>query len=115
MNVHRALGPGLTTDAYEECLAIELRELEFEFQRNVPLGFEYHGKHVKTSTRLDFVIGGLLLLQVRSQSEITKLHEQQLESHLKLSRLKTGIIVNFNVTTLRKGIYQITMKRREMR
>lgn len=113
MNVHRALGPGLTQDAYDECLAIELRELEFDFQRGVLLTFDYRGKRVKTATRLDYVIGSTLLLQVRSQELLSKQDEQQFESQLKLSCLKTGLLVNFNVATLRKGIHQITVKRRE--
>jgi len=112
MNVHRALGPGLTQDAYEECLAIELRELEFDFKRQVPLEFDYHGRRVQTATQLDFVIGGGLLLLVRSQDEITPLQQQELESKVRLGRFKTGLIVNFNVGTLRKGIHQITVKRR---
>ena len=113
MNVHRVLGPGLTKDAYDECLAVELRELEFDFKRSVALEFDYLGKRIKTATRLDFVVGGSVLLQVRSQDAITKLDEQQLESQLKLSSLHTGLLVNFNVTTLRKGIHQITLKRRD--
>lgn len=113
MNVHRALGPGLTQDAYDECLAIELRELEFDFQRGVSLAFDYRGKRIKTATRLDYVIGDSLLLQVRSQELLSGQDEQQFESQLKLSRLKTGLLVNFNVATLRKGIRQITVKRRE--
>ncbi|HEY1053052.1 MAG TPA: GxxExxY protein [Prosthecobacter sp.] len=113
MTVHRTLGPGLTQDAYLECLAIELRELEFDFARGVPLEFDYRGKHVKTETRLDFVVGGSLLLQVRSQETISKLEQQQLEAFLRLGRFKTALIVNFNVNALRKGIHQITMKRRE--
>ena len=112
MNVHRTLGPGLTQDAYEECLAIELRELEFDFKRHVPLEFDYHGRTVQTATRLDFVIGGGLLLLVRAQDEITPLQQQELESKVRLGRFKTGLIVNFNVGTLRKGIHQITVKRR---
>jgi GxxExxY protein len=113
MNVHRALGPGLTRDAYEECLAIELRELEFDLARQVPLEFDYRGKRVKTATRLDFVVNGALLLQVRAQEAVTKLEEQQFESVFKLSKLRSGLLVNFNVLTLRKGIRQIMRKRRE--
>lgn len=113
LNVHRTLGPGLGRDAYEECLAIELRELEFDFQRQVTLEFDYRGRRVKTATKLDFVIGGTLLLQVRSQEAVTRLDEQQLESQVRLGRLKAGLLVNFNVSVLRKGIHQIIVKRRE--
>lgn len=112
MNVHRALGPALTRDAYEECLAIELREMEFDFKRRVPLEFTYHGRVVLTETRLDFVIGGALLLLVRAQAEITRLDQQELESKVRLGRFHTGLMVNFNVTTLRKGIHQLTVKRK---
>ncbi len=112
MNVHRALGPGLTADAYEECIAIELRELEFDFKRHVPLVFEYHGRTVQTATRLDFVVGDSLLLLVRSQEAISRQEQQELEAKVRLGRFKTGLIVNFNVVTLRKGIHQITVKRR---
>ena len=114
MNVHRALGPGLTQDAYEECLAIELRELEFDFKRQVPLEFDYHGRRVQTAARLDFVVGGVLLLLVRSQGDISRLQQQELESKVRLGRFTTGLIVNFNVGTLRKGIHQITVKRRAL-
>jgi GxxExxY protein len=113
MNVHRALGPGLPQDAYEECVAIELRELEFDFKRHVPLEFTYHGRSVQTTARLDFVVGGSLLLLVRSQDEITKLQQQELETKVKLGHFQSGLIVNFNVGTLRKGIHQITVKRRD--
>ncbi len=113
MNVHRVLGPGLTQDAYTECLAIEMRDLEFDFVRNMPLEFDYRSKRVKTATRLDFVVGGSLLLLVTAQDSISKLDHQRLESLLKLSRLKTALLVNFNVSALRKGIHQITVKRRE--
>lgn len=113
MNVHRALGPGLTADAYEECVAIELRDLELDFRRQVPLEFEYHGRRVQTGTRLDFVIGDALLLLVRAQGEVTPPQQQELESKVRLGRFKAGLIVDFNVNILRKGIHQLIVKRRE--
>ena len=81
--------------------------------RQVPLEFDYRGKRVKTATRLDLVVNGALLLQVRAQEAVTKLEEQQFESVFKLSKLRFGLLVNFNVLTLRKGIRQIMRKRRE--
>lgn len=113
MNLHQALGPGLSADAYEECLAIELRDLEFDFKRQVPLEFEYRSRRVQTATRLDFVIGDALLLLVRAQGEITPLQRQELESKVRLGRFKAGLIVDFNVSILRKGIHQLIVKRRE--
>ena len=93
-------------------MAIELRDLEFDFKRHVPLEFKYHGRTVQTATRLDFVVGESLLLLVRSQEEISQLQQQELEAKVRLGRFTAGLIVNFNVGTLRKGIHQITVKRR---
>lgn len=114
LNVHRALGPGLGREAYDECLAIELRELEFDFRRHVPLEFEYRGRRIQTATRLDYVIGGTLLLQVRSQDEVGERDEAELEAQVRLGHLRTGLLVNFNVAKLRKGIHQVILKRREV-
>ena len=75
MNVHRALGPGLLRDAYDECLAIELREMEFDFKRNLPLQFDYHGRRVKTGAYLDFVIGGVLLFS--AWQLLVRIHVEQ--------------------------------------
>lgn len=112
MNVHRALGPGLAPEAYRECLAIELRELEFDFARHVPLEFDYRARRVQGGMFLDFVIGGSLLLMVRSQEAVSKLEQQQLEALVRIGRFRTGLLVNFNVSVLRKGIHQVTRKRR---
>ena len=112
MNVHRALGPGLPVEAYVECLAVELRELEFDFIRHVPFELDYRGKRIKTALRLDFVVGESLLLQIKSQEVVSKSEEAELEALLRLGRFSTALLVNFNVSVLRKGIHQVTLKRR---
>ena len=113
MNVHGQLGPGLTRDAYEECLAIELRELELEARRGEPLFFDYRGHRVTAAGRLDFIVNDTLLLQVKAQELVSDLDKQQFESQLRLSGLRSGLLVNFNVTTLRKGIHRVMLKRKE--
>jgi GxxExxY protein len=112
MTVHRVLGPGLFREAYEECLAVELRQLELEVEKKRKLEFDYRGTFVRTDTILDLIVGGRLLLMVRSQESISKLDEQHLASLLRLSGLRSGLLVNFHESKLRKGIYQITLKRR---
>ncbi len=113
MNVHRTLGPGLTREAYEECIAIELRDLEFDFKRAQLLEFDYRGHNIQTTTRLDFIIHDSLLLQIKAQDDFSALEKQQFETQLRLSHLKSGLLVNFNVTLLRKGIHRVILKRRE--
>jgi GxxExxY protein len=114
MNVHRQLGPGLAREAYEECLAIELRDLELDFQRGGMLSFDYRGKTIQGGVRLDFIVQDKLLLLVRGQEQLTALDKLQFESHLRLSGLRAGLLVNFNVTALRSGIHRVTLKRKEV-
>ena len=113
LNVHGTLGPGLTRDAYEECLAIELRELELDARRGESLTFDYHGHRVSAAARLDFIVDDTLLLQVKAQEMISELDKRQFESQLRVSGLRSGLMVNFNVTTLRKGIHRVMLKRKE--
>ena len=114
MNVHRQLGPGLAREAYEECIAIELRELEMDFRRGDMLSFDYRGKTIKGGARLDFIVQDKLLLLVRAQEQLTALDKLQFESHLRLSGIRAGLLVNFNVTVLRTGIHRATLKRKEV-
>jgi GxxExxY protein len=113
MNVHRQLGPGLGRDAYEECIAIELRELEMDFRRGERLSFQYRGRTVGGAARLDFIVQEKLLLLVRAQEQITSLDKLQFESHLRLGGFRMGLLVNFNVSVLRSGIHRATLKRKD--
>lgn len=113
MNVHRSLGPGLLREAYEECLALELRSLELSVRRGGPLSFEYQGHAVANAARLDLVIEDALLVQVLSVEEVSASERQKMETLLRLGGLKAGLLVNFNVPVMRKGIERFTVKRRE--
>lgn len=113
MKVHQQLGPGLAREAYEECTAIELRDLELDLRRGEPLSFDYRGHRVAAAARLDFIINDALLLQVKAQDEITDLDKRQFESQLRLSGLRAGLLVNFDVVKLRTGIHRVTLRRKE--
>jgi GxxExxY protein len=113
MNVHANLGPGLTRDIYEECLAEELRDLEMPFERQKVLSFKYRGRELTTPTRLDFVVDQALVLLIQADSPGSPLDKHKLETYLKLSGIRAGLLVNFNVQILRKGIQRVTMKRLE--
>ncbi|MBL9133510.1 MAG: GxxExxY protein [Verrucomicrobiaceae bacterium] len=113
MNVHRQIGPGLTREAYEECMAVELRDLEMDVRRGETLAFDYRGHRITAAARLDFIIHNTLLLQVRALEHISELDKQQFESQLRLSGLRSGLLVNFNVATLRKGIHRVILKRKD--
>jgi len=110
--VHEHLGPGLLREAYEECLAIELRELEIPLARGEALKFAYRGKQVTGAARLDLVVERVLLVQVLAQDEVRPVDLARVEALLKLSGLRSGLLVNFNVVALRKGVHRVTLKRR---
>jgi len=110
IEVHRALGPGLLESAYEQCLAHELslRHLLFERQRAVPV--VYKGIDLEVGYRLDFVVEGVLVLEIKAVERLAPVHEAQLLTYLKLTGLTTGILINFNAQTLRQGLRRLTRK-----
>ncbi|TDU73177.1 GxxExxY protein [Prosthecobacter fusiformis] len=113
LQVHETLGTGLTRDAYEECLAIELREMEIPYMRAQPLNFNYRGHQITAAATMDFVIEKALVVRVLACDSVTDHDRRSMETWLKLSGLKTGLIVNFQVPVLRKGIHRISLKRRD--
>lgn len=112
LSVHQMLGSGLSKESYESCLAIELRELEIAYVTGKPLAFLYRGKKVQNTERLDFLVEDVLLVQVLAQAEVKPIDLVRVESVLRLSGLKFGLIVNFHVDVLRKGVHRVTLKRR---
>ena len=104
IEVHKAIGPGLLESAYEACLCRELELQNLPFRRQSPLTFEYKGVPVDCVYRMDIVVADSLLLELKSVVQIHPLHEAQLISYLKLSKLKQGLLINFNVRQLKDGL-----------
>lgn len=112
MTVHQSLGPGLLREAYEECLAVELRGLELKVERGKALSFDYRGHTIAGAGRLDLVVDNVLLVQVLVCEQVPDKERQKMESLLRLAGLKLGLLVNFQVPIMRKGIERFTVKRR---
>ena len=107
IEVHRNLGPGLLESAYEECLCRELSICGLSFERQKPLAVSYKGVKLDCGYRLDVVVGGSVILELKTVDQIEPIHEAQLLTYLKLSGLKLGILINFNVPILKEGIKRI--------
>ena len=107
IEVHRRLGPGLLKSAYEECLCRELAIRGLSFERKKPLAQSYKGVNLDCGYRLDVVVEGLVILELKAAEKIEPIHEAQLLTYLKLSELKLGILINFNVPLLKHGIKRI--------
>jgi GxxExxY protein len=103
VEVHRALGPGLLESAYVQCLCREfhLRGLEFVREQSVPV--IYKGLKLDCGYRVDFVIAGTVVLEIKSVEAILPVHEAQLLTYLKLGGWKAGLLMNFNVPILTDG------------
>ncbi len=107
IEVHRALGPGLLESAYEECLCQELTLRNLSFERQKPLSVVYKGAKLDCGYRLDIVVKEKVILELKVVNNIEPIHEAQLLTYLKLSNLKLGLLINFNVPVLRNGIKRI--------
>lgn len=104
IEVHRHIGPGLLESAYEECLCFELAQRGLRFERQVPLPVVYKGIKLDCGYRMDIVVEGLVVLELKSVENLLPIHEAQILTYLKLSDHPLGLLINFNVSFLRQGI-----------
>jgi GxxExxY protein len=109
IEVHRELGPGLLESAYEQCLAHELKRNEIPFQLQVPQPVAYKDIHLDCGYRIDFLIDEQLILELKSVSSLQPIHEAQLLTYMKLTKVKTGLLLNFNVPRLKDGIKRFVL------
>lgn len=107
IEVHRHLGPGLLESAYEECLCHELHLRGLKFERQRPLPLEYKGIKLDCGYRMDIVVEEKVILELKVVDKIAPIHEAQLLTYLRLSGIKIGFIMNFNVPVLKNGIKRL--------
>ena len=105
--VHNELGPGLLESIYEEAAAKELTEQGFDVRRQVPVPVIYKGETLQNDLRLDLIVDGKIILELKSVSEYRKLFEKQLYTYLRLTGCPLGYVVNFNEESLRDGIHPV--------
>ncbi len=109
IEVHRALGPGLLESVYEECLCFELRQAGISFRRQVPLPVLYKEVRLEIGYRIDFIVEEQLIVELKTVERLAPIHEAQLLTYLRLTGLKTGLILNFNSALLRDGIKRMVL------
>jgi GxxExxY protein len=107
IDVHKALGPGLLESAYEACLAYELRQrgLKVEQQKELPL--KYRDVQLDCGYRLDLLVQECVIVEVKAIEALLPLHQAQLMSYLRLTNCHLGLIINFNVTQLTRGVKRV--------
>ncbi|MBN2806509.1 MAG: GxxExxY protein [Prolixibacteraceae bacterium] len=104
MQVHRELGPGLLESVYEVCLIEELRNRGLNVQRQVRLPIFYRGKDLNKEFIIDLLVENKIVIELKAVEELMPVHEVQLVTSLKLSGMKLGYLINFNVSLLKFGI-----------
>jgi GxxExxY protein len=109
IEVHRALGPGLLESVYRECLAWELSLRQIPFDREKPLYVEYKGAKLQCGYRLDFVIAGEIVVEIKAVEVILPVHHAQLLTYMKLGGWKVGLLINFHVPMLKNGIKRMVL------
>jgi GxxExxY protein len=109
IKVHRSLGPGLLESAYQACLAHELTSRGHRVTTEVILPIEYEGMTIDRGYRLDMLINDQVLVENKSVSALTNTHHAQVITYLKLSGLKLGLLVNWNVVLVKNGIKRVAL------
>ncbi len=108
IEVHRELGPGLLESSYEQCLMYELKVNNIDAQSQVLLPINYKGNAIDVGYRLDILIPGRLIVELKAINSLLPIHSAQLLTYLKLSGIKTGLLINFNVEKLIDGIKRMS-------
>ena len=103
IEVHRSLGPGLLESAYQECLGRELSLRGIPYQREPELPVEYKGHRVECGYRVNFVVDGGVVVEVKTVEAFLPVHQAQLLPYLRVGGWKVGLLVNFNVPVLKQG------------
>ncbi len=109
IEVHRALGPGLLESAYQECLCYELKANGIAFGRQVALPVVYKSVKLNCGYRMDLVVDDRLVVELKTVEKILPIHEAQLLTYLRLSGVRTGLLLNFNTSVLKDGIKRMVL------
>jgi len=107
MKVHSTLGPGLLESVYQKCLAHELRKRALRVETELALPVIYDGIEIEAGYRIDLLVAGEVIVEIKSVTEIIPLNKAQLLSYLRLSRKRLGLLLNFNVEHMKDGISRI--------
>jgi GxxExxY protein len=109
IEVHRWLGPGLLETAYEECLAWELRAAGLRLSRQVLIPLIYKGLRIENAYRIDLIVDEKVLVELKHVEQVTVVHQAQVLTYLRLTGLRTALLINFNTDVLRDGIRRFVL------
>ena len=109
IEVHKTIGPGLLEGIYEDCLCIELERRSIPFERQKGIDIEYKGVKLNNQYRLDLVVNNMAVVELKTVDELAPIHDAQVLTYLKLTGIKVGLLINFNVPVLKDGIKRLVL------
>ena len=110
IDLHKNIAPGLLESAYENALRHDLQTSGLEVKNQVPMPFDYKDVRLEVGYRIDLIVNDKVLIEVKAIEGLAPVHYAQTLTYLKLSRLKLGLLINFNVKTLKDSIHRIVNK-----
>jgi len=108
-NVHRALGPGLLENVYEHCLAEELRRAGLDVRQQVPVPVAYGSVLLEVGYRIDLLVGGAVVVEVKSVEALAPVHLAQVLTYLRFAERRLGYLINFNSVLLKDGVRRVVL------
>jgi GxxExxY protein len=105
--IHRILGPGLFESVYEKAICYELEKLHIRYRRQADIAVMYENMEMDLGFRADIIIEDKFIVEIKSIESLSPVHSKQLLTYLKLTNIKLGLLVNFNVTFIKNGINRI--------
>lgn len=109
VKIHWTLGPGLLESVYEKCMAIELKKRGLHCEQQVSMPIVYEGVSIQPALRLDLIVEDRVVVELKSVEKLLPVHEAQLLTYLKLSGMRLGLLLNFNVALMKHGIRRIIL------
>jgi GxxExxY protein len=109
IEVHRLLGPGLLESAYEECLPYELRSRAMNVEQQKPIPVIYKSIRLDCGYRIDLLVEKSVIIELKSIDSFSLFHEAQILTYMRFAGIKTGLLINFNVTVLKHGIRRFVL------
>ena len=107
VRIHRGLGPGLLESVYESVLARDLERRGLAVERQKYVTFEFHGMRFDDGLRIDMLVEGQVLVELKSQEHLAPVHFRQVVTYLRLMDLRVGLLLNFGEATMKAGLHRI--------
>jgi GxxExxY protein len=109
LEVHSMIGPGLLESVYRDCLAYELKASGLYVQTEVPVKFTYKDMSFERGFRIDILVESKVVIELKTVEKLSDVHVSQILTYMKVGRFKVGLLINFNVSSLKQGIKRLVI------